>query len=168
MAVAPTAWVTLGRIAGVFGVEGWLRVHSFTDPRSAILTQHRWWLGSGVRREWEVVAGRRHGVGIVANLSGVADREAARELIGSEVAVPRSSLPPVDGYYQADLVGLAVRNREGVELGRVSGFIATPAHDVIVVEDGPRERLIPYAPGVYVDEVLLTEGVMLVDWNPKD
>jgi 16S rRNA processing protein RimM len=168
MPAAPEAWVTLGRIAGIYGVRGWLRVHSYTDPRAGILDYPRWWLGEGERREYELTEGRRQGAGVVASLAGVGDREAARSLIGAQIAVPRGLLPPTDGYYQADLIGLAVENRDGVALGRVSGFIATGTHDVVVIEDGTRERLIPYAPGIYVDRVTLAERRMVVDWNPED
>lgn len=168
MPAAPEAWITLGRIAGIYGVRGWLRVHSYTDPRAGILDYSRWWLGDGERHEYELAGGRRQGAGVVANLAGVADRDAARALIGARIAVPRRLLPPTDGYYQADLIGLAVENREGVALGRISGFIATGAHDVVVVEDGTRERLIPYAPGRYVERIDLDEERMVVDWHPED
>lgn len=168
MATTPPTWVSLGRISGIFGVAGWIRVHSFTDPREAILRQPCWWIGSEERRERAVLSGRPQGAGIVASLAGVEDRESARGLIGAEIAVPRARLPRIEGYYQADLIGLEVENREGIVLGRIARFIATPVHDVIVVEDGVRERLIPFAPGVYVDKVVPVEGVVVVDWNPED
>lgn len=168
MLAAPEAWVTLGRIAGIYGVRGWLRVRSYTDPREGILDYPRWWLGDGERREYEVTGGHRQGAGVVANLAGVVDREAARTLIGAKIAVPRSLLPPTDGYYQADLIGLAVENRDGVALGHISGFVATGGYDVVVVEDGSRERLIPFAPGHYVERISLDEGRMVVDWHPED
>ena len=162
-------WVTLGRIAGVFGVQGWVRVFSHTEPRAGILDYPRWWLdGAEGRREYELARGRAHGAGVVANLAGVTDREAARALLNAEISVPRSALPPTEEYYWADLIGLAVENRAGVVLGRIAGFVQTGGHDVIVVKEGERERLIPYAPGVYVDGISLAEQRMVVDWNADD
>ncbi|MGH8225310.1 MAG: ribosome maturation factor RimM, partial [Gammaproteobacteria bacterium] len=61
-----------------------------------------------------------------------------------------------------------VENRDGVALGCIAGHIETGGHDVIVVNDGERERLIPYAPGVYVDNISLAERRMVVDWNADD
>lgn len=162
-------WITLGRVAGAYGVRGWLRIVSHTDPRAGILEFPRWWLSAGgSRREYALIEGRQHRSGVVARLAGIEDRDAARALLDEEIEVPRSALAPTEGYYWADLIGLAVENRDGVALGRIAGWIETGGHDVIVVEDGGRERLIPYAPGVYVDEVSLERGRMVVDWNPED
>ncbi len=163
------AWITLGRIAGAYGVRGWLRIASHTEPRAGILDYPRWWLAAGEsRRECELIEGRQHRNGVAAKLAGIDDRDAARAWLDAEIVVPRSELAPIEGYYWADLIGLAVENREGVALGRIAGCIETGGHDVIVVKDGARERLIPYAPGVYVDEVALDDGRMVVDWDPED
>ncbi len=165
----PEAWVVLGRIAGVYGVRGWLRIFSHTEPREGILQYPVWWLGEpGKREERQLVTGRVHGRGVVAQLEGVTDRDQALALIGTEIAVPRSALADDEGYYWTDLVGLEVRNREGIVLGRITGHIPTGANDVMVVHDGARERLIPWAPGRTVDEVHLDKGWMQVDWHPED
>ncbi|MGH8272558.1 MAG: ribosome maturation factor RimM, partial [Gammaproteobacteria bacterium] len=143
------AWITLGRIAGAYGVRGWLRIASYAEPRAGILDYPRWWLTTdGSRREYELIEGRRHRDGVVAKLAGIDDRDGARVWLGAEITVPRRALAPTEGYYWADLIGLAVENRDGVALGCIAGHIETGGHDVIVVNDGERERLIPYAPGV--------------------
>lgn len=166
---SPQAWVVLGRIAGVYGVRGWLRIFSHTEPRDGILNYPAWWLGEpGKREKRRLVTGRVHGRGVVASLEGVTDRDQALALIGTQIAVPRTELPDDGGYYWTDLVGLAVRNREGTELGRISGHISTGANDVMVVDDGTRERLIPWAPGRTVDAVQMDEGWVQVDWHPED
>lgn len=153
----------------MYGVRGWLRIYSHTEPRAGILDYPRWWLGKdGDRREHALVEGRAHGRGVVAHLEGIEDRDRALALIGTEIAVPRSELPEGEGHYWADLVGLAVKNRDDVALGRISGHIDTGAHDVMVVRDGKRERLIPWAPGRTVVEVNEDEGWVRVDWHPED
>lgn len=157
--------MTLGKISGLFGVEGMVKVFSYTGQRGGILDYPRWWLGKQ-RREVAVLEGRSQGKTIVARLEGVTDREEARALIGQEVAVPLEMLPlPAPGeFYWADLVGLAVVNRQGQHLGTVTGFLETGAHDVLVTRDGALERLIPYADGVVVG-VDKAAGRIEVDWQ---
>lgn len=171
--VARERWANLGRVSGIFGVRGWVRVFSFCEPRTGILDYARWWLGpEGERREYALIEGRAQGAGVVAKLEGVDDRDAAREHMDLEIAVPRSALAESEEYYWTDLIGLAVENREAVKLGRITGFMETGGHDVMVVADvvanERRERLIPWAPGVYVDRVALEAGRIIVDWHPDD
>lgn len=161
--------MVLGRIAGVYGVRGWVRIFSYTEPRAGILSYPKWWLGEADDRHEQTPAeGRTHGHGVVARLEGITDRDQALALIGTWIAVPRSELAEGEGYYWVDLVGLAVRNCDGVALGRISGHIATGVHDVMVVDDGTRERLIPWVLGRTVVEVHRNEGWVQVDWHPED
>jgi 16S rRNA processing protein RimM len=160
--------VLLGRIVGVFGVDGWVKLHSFTEPRDNVLRYRPWILrGPAGERRVEQPQGRAQGKGVVARLDGVDDRDAATALVGTEIWVPRDALPkPRQGeYYWADLEGLAVRTVDGVDLGRVSHLFATGANDVMVVQGG-RERLIPFVPGRQVVKVDLEAGLIEVDWDP--
>ncbi|MFO7857626.1 MAG: ribosome maturation factor RimM [Ectothiorhodospiraceae bacterium] len=160
--------VILGRISGLFGVAGWVRVYSYTDPRENILKYPEWQLGlSDGWRQWRMTDGRRQGKAVVARLDGVDDRDQARALIGSEIAIPRSALPPAaEGeYYWADLQGLRVYNTDGRDFGVVTRLMETGANDVLVVE-GERERLIPMVPGAYVVRVEPGSGFLEVDWDP--
>ncbi len=162
--------VTLGRISGVFGVRGWIKVFSFTDPRGNVTDYAQWqlWRDGAPWRTVQVLEGGQHGKTVIARLAGVEDRDAAVELIDSEIRVPRGALPPPDSgeYYWADLEGLAVVTREGVDLGRVERMLETPAHDVLVIQ-GERERLVPFVQGPYVLEVNLDAGRITVDWDPE-
>jgi 16S rRNA processing protein RimM len=158
--------VTLGRIVGLFGVCGWVKVYSDTRPPEAILTYSPWRVGKGAAfRELKLAEGRPHGRGIVARLEGCTDRDAAAKLVGSEVAVELSQLPPPKQgeYYWAQLEGLKVVNLEGQELGTVSHLFETGANDVLVVKDN-RERLIPYTRDA-IRNVDLDAGVLQVDWD---
>jgi 16S rRNA processing protein RimM len=161
--------VLLGRIVGVFGVEGWVKVHSYTEPRENILRYRPWRLRQGdAERVIEKPQGRVHGKGLVAKLTGIDDRDAAAALSGSEVWIARDALPkPRRGeYYWADLEGLEVITGDGTALGRVSHLFATGANDVLVVR-GERERLIPFLPGAVVTDVDLDAGLIRVDWDPE-
>jgi 16S rRNA processing protein RimM len=159
--------LTVGRIVGLHGVDGWVKVESWTEPRLRIFSYQPWRL-TLAGSEFEVAAAQGHeqGKGMVAKLPGCDDRDAAAKLVGAMIQVPRSALPkPKRGeYYWTDLEGLAVVTVEGVDLGKVSHLFATGANDVLVVS-GERERLIPFVTGQFVKEVDLDAGRITVDWD---
>lgn len=163
--------VPLGWISGVFGVQGWVKVHSDTEPREEILEYGPWRLRQedGAWREFRVMDGRRHGQTVVARLEGIEDRSEARALNGALIAVERKRLPPPgEGeYYWTDLEGLEVETLDGQRLGRVSKLFRTGANDVMVVE-GDRQRLVPFVLETFVRQVDFDAGVIRVDWNPED
>lgn len=164
--------IILGRVAGIHGINGWIKVISYTRPRENILDYGQWWIGQhGEWRLFDRTGGRPQGKGLVAALAGVTERDTARELVGAEIAVERSVLPdPAPGeYYWYDLIGLQVQQASGDILGRITALQETGASDVLVVQqaDGKQE-LIPYVPGHYILDVDLDAGTMTVDWPMED
>lgn len=158
--------MTLGRIVGLFGVRGWVKVYSDTRPPEAILTYGPWRIGKGEEfRELKLAEGRPHGRGIVVRLEGCTDRDQAATLVGNDIAVEAAQLPPTrkGEYYWAQLEGLKVVNLAGQELGIVSHLFETGSNDVLVVQD-ERERLIPYTRDA-IRDVDLDAGVLRVDWD---
>jgi len=159
--------VRLGQISGVHGVQGWVKVMSFTEPRTNLLDYRDWLLTSdGTNRSVRVEAGQESGKRLIAKIAGVDDRDAARELIGAMIGVPRSALPPLapDEYYWADLEGLAVMNVDGQRLGAVSRVMATGANDVLIL-DGSDRKLIPFVANTIVQRVDIAAGEIIVDWD---
>ena len=168
-----TRHVLLGRIVGVHGVRGAVKLESFTEPRVAIFGYKPWLLEREPDKFEEIadVQGHAQGKGIVATLAGIGDRDAAAELIGANIFVLRRSLPePADDEcYQTDLEGLQVLNVAGESLGRVSHLFDNGAHQVLVTRDeAGRQRLIPYVVDVYVKSVDLDAGRIVVDWHKDD
>jgi 16S rRNA processing protein RimM len=162
--------VRVGRIVGLYGVQGWVKLESWTEPRIRIFDYQPWLLSApGVEVEMRGVQGRAQGKGLVARLPGVDDRDQATALVGSEITVARELLPPPgkDEYYWTDLEGLEVVTVNNEALGRISHLFATGANDVMVVRDGQRDRLIPFVQGPYVHSVDLSAGRMVVDWDPE-
>lgn len=160
----------MGKICGLFGVRGWVKIHSYASPIENILRYSPWQVRVGdAWKTLEVTGGRRHGKGVVAHFDGYDDRDGVRELVGADVAVERAQLgaPGENEYFWADLIGATVVNRDGVELGRVDHLIETGANDVLVVH-GRRETLIPFVIGRYVMEVDLTRERIVVDWVEGD
>ena len=171
MRVAPetaNSWVVMGRITGLFGVQGWLKVFSYTDPRSAITDYEPLYLRKGDQwQAYPVQDSRVQGKGIIIKFLGCDDRNAAAELVGRDIAVRRDQLPALapDEYYWSDLQGLRVVTTDAVELGRVDHLFATGANDVMVVK-GERERLMPFLRGDVVKRIDLEQAVIVVDWDP--
>ncbi|MBL6748998.1 MAG: ribosome maturation factor RimM [Nevskia sp.] len=166
--------VTLGRIAGVYGIRGWVKVQSFTRPVGNLLDFPRWWIQARQPYEARLLEGRVHGGGIVAQLGDaagapIADRDAALALVGAEVQVERSAMPepPAGSYYWSDLVGMEVASAGGAPLGRVTGLLENGAQDVLVVQEGDRERLIPFVHGAIIRSIDLPARRIVADWEPE-
>ena len=172
-----TRRVTLGRVAGAYGVKGWLKVISFTRPERNILKYSQWWISRGEDAEGyeaQLLEGRVHGRGLVAQISGrdglpVTDRSVSESLIGSEIQVERSALPPTrEGeYYWHDLIGLKVQSEQGDALGEVTEVTSNGAQDILVVQDAETERLIPFVQGPIIKSVDLDQRVIVADWLPE-
>ena len=161
--------VLMGRVVGVFGVRGWLKIESYSEPRDRLFSYRPWLIGrAGALREVVPAELREQGKNVVVRLPGCDTVEQAQELLGEEIWVPRASLPapPPGEYYWADLEGLFVVTSEGVQLGRISHMIDTGANDVMVVR-GERERLLPFTPGHAVVSVDIEAGRVVVDWDPE-
>jgi len=158
--------LVLGHVSSVYGVRGWVKVFSETEPRDNILTYRVWYLGPS-HSPCTLVEGRRHGKGLVARLEGCEDRDRAASLVGQQIAVRRDQLPPLrpDELYWADLEGLTVETLDGTPLGRVDHLFATAANDVLVVK-GDRDRLLPFVRDRVVKDVSLELGRIRVDWDP--
>jgi len=168
--------IIIGQVSGVFGVHGWVKIFSHTEPRDNILQYDPWLLkDKNGFRPVNLIKGRKQGKTIVAQLKGVDDREKAHSLIGTDIAIEPSQLKEhnENNFYWRDLQGLKVVGINGVTFGTVSQMMATGANDVIVVkleEDlakakGEKEMLIPYLMDRVVKKVDLEEGLIEVDWD---
>lgn len=159
----------LGRVAAPHGVKGWVKIQIFGETAETLLRQPHWWLSR--KAGWSalaVVESRAHGNTVLAKLEGVETREAAADLKGSEVAVPRDRLPPAAAgeYYWTDLEGMEVLNREGQHLGTVDSLFTNGAQSVLVVRSvgGEGEWLIPFV-AAFVDGVDEATRRIRVDWQ---
>lgn len=169
MAKSTDELLELGKISGVYGVKGWVKVHSYTDPREQIVEYGVWQVKQkGAWREVELESGQRQGKTVIARLKGIDDRDQAMLLMGSVIAIHPQQLGELqnDEYYWHDLEGMQVINEQGVELGTVSHMVETGANDVMVVA-GERERLIPFTQGHAVIQVDLPGRVIKVDWDAE-
>jgi 16S rRNA processing protein RimM len=161
--------ITIGKISGVFGIKGWVKVFSYTDPMENILTYSPWLLKKGSQTKTiDVIDGHLQGKTITAQLSGIDDRDQAAFLMGWDIFISPEQLPAAaEGeYYWSDLIGLNVETIAGIQLGVVDGLLETGANDVIIVH-GERERVIPFILGQTVINIDLDVGKMIVEWDSE-
>lgn len=162
----------LGRVAAPFGVRGWVRVQSYTDPPDSLLQYRDWRLRAPGGDEAEaaprrVLQSQWDGHALRVAFDGVADRDAAEALREWEILIERAALPEAAPreYYREDLLGFTVRNAEGVVLGSLQHFLSTPGSPVMVVK-GEREYAVPAVPP-HLRRVDLEQRLIEVDW-PAD
>jgi 16S rRNA processing protein RimM len=155
--------VIVGQIRGLYGVRGWVKVYSFTDPITNLINYSPWFVNQKIL---VVSQAKAHGKGIIAQFESINDRDEAASLLGAEIAIDREQLPTtaIDEFYWHDLIGLTVINHEGITLGKVDSLIATGANDVLVVS-GECERLIPFVINHVILEVNLVQALMRVNWD---
>lgn len=162
--------VVVGRVVGVFGIKGWVKVISHTRPPENLLRFEPWLLRaeSGWQR-CRVVERGRSGGALTVRLDAAGTRTEAQELVGRDIAVDRAQLPPLPHgqYYWSDLVGMRVVSAAGREFGHVAGLLETGANDVLEVKGAEGRFLIPFVPGRVVENVDLAAGVIRVDWDPE-
>lgn len=160
--------VDVGKISGVFGVKGWLKIFSYTSPKENILNYSPWLLKKGGEvKTVEVVDGNLQGGGVIAQIKGVNDRNQAETLLGYEIFIRREQLPATSEgeYYWSDLIGLEVETTDGVALGVVDSLLETGANDVLIVK-GERERAVPFIKDQVIVEIDREAGRIVVDWDP--
>ncbi len=166
-------WIVVGRFTSPYGIKGWLKLLSHTEPMENIAEYEPIWVSDG--NAWKPLLLDKvqfHGKGLVAKIAGCDDRTQAEQYIGREIAIKPEQLPALPGgeYYWSQLEGLSVYNREGLFLGNIDHMLETGANDVIVVKPATgsideRERLIPYVPEHHVLSVSLADRRVVVDWD---
>lgn len=123
--MVPKDLIELGVVRGAYGLKGWVRVAPFADDGTVLESVHRWWLLGRSEPQQLVTQGvKRHADSIVAKWEACDSKEVADALKGAKIAVSRSEFPVAgEGeHYLSDVVGRRVVNRQGVELGTVSGL----------------------------------------------
>ncbi|OUR82490.1 ribosome maturation factor RimM [Cycloclasticus sp. 46_120_T64] len=167
LATEDSSWLKLGKISGVFGVKGWLKIYANTDKKEDILSYQPWYVERNkVRQAVKLKAGKPHGKTVIALFEGIDDRNEAELWVGCDIYMSVEQLPKLrkNEYYWSDLIGLKVVSINGDDFGTIDHMLETGANDVIVAK-GDRERLIPFVFEQVVKSVDLDGGTMLVDWD---
>ena len=173
--------VLVGYIAGSYGVQGWLKVASYTRPVDNILTYKSWSLSDG-KDDFVVNVDqcKLHGKSLLVHISGCDDRTVAQRYRGCSISVFLNELPAlgVDEVYWHQLEGLKVvvvskePDLQEVNLGKVNYLMDTGANDVLVVGATPesvdkKERLVPWLMDIVIVKVDFKDQTIWVDWDPE-
>lgn len=161
-------YVTVGRVGRVYGVHGFVTIHSFTEPQSQILSYQPWVLGDGnTWRNLKVAQVEETSKHTLVQFEGYHNPEQSRLLTGLWLAVPRDRLPaPAKGeYYWADLMGLQVYTTTDEPLGTIVDIFSTGAHPILVLQ-GDKERMIPFVTGDIITAVDLKHKRLTANWDP--
>jgi 16S rRNA processing protein RimM len=163
----PEKRVCVGAIAGAHGVQGAVRIKSFTADPNDVARYGPLEDEAGERRFSLRLAGSAKGV-VIARLKGVADRNQAEALRGLRLYLPRAALPPTadEEYYHADLIGLEAALADGTLIGRVRAVHDFGAGDTLEIERpaGP-PAMVPFTRAI-VPVVDLGAGRLVLDPPP--
>ena len=159
--------VVMGKVLVPYGINGWVKVYSFTEKLESFLTYKKLFLSKDQKNWLEIKVKdiKVHGKSIIAKFSEIADRTQADSYRNYLIGVPKDCLPQLneDEYYWNDIIGFEVLNLQNFSFGLVDTYIETGANDVIVVK-GDRERLIPYT-SMTVLKVDTIKDKIIVDWD---
>lgn len=176
----PMAWpddlILVGYVLDAWGTQGWIKIAPQSSEPAALLKTRKWWMQSPQGRALQqtqvtVRLSRRHSQFLVALLEGTTTRTQAEALKGWTIHARREDFPPPrDGeYYWVDLIGCSTYNREGLELGTVTGLLDSGAQSILqletIVGGNKRERLIPFV-DAYIIEVDIPARRIIADWQP--
>lgn len=172
--------IIVGQFGSPYGIQGWIKVKSFTSPVQNILKYRPWKVcvspagfQSSSGQAWQELPlnatqflANNH---LIVQIEGCTSPEAVRRYSGLQIAVDSDLLPklPVGEFYWSQLMGLQVFTVEGVELGWVDHLLETGSNDVLVVKNDKKIRMIPYLPKRVVQSVDLDSKKIVVDWDPE-
>ncbi len=156
--------VCLGKIVGVHGIKGEVKVKSYTVVDKDIASYGALEDKTAAKHFNLKVTGHSKDL-LRVKILGVEDRTMAETLIGTELYAPRGVLPEIkaeEEYYEADLVGLKVLDAEKKEVAKVTGFYNFGAGDILEIKlKSGRSEMLPFNKG-YVPEINLEEGYIIV------
>lgn len=162
--------IILGHLASAHGVNGWIKIHSFTEPNTNILKYNPWHLSTKTGYEViDVEETRVQGPYLAAKLKGCDDRETAKSWTGRNIAIPREALPECgpEEFYWTDLEGLTVKHKNGAILGKIDGLMEAGAKDIMLIT-GDKLWQIPFILHETVMNVDLEAGEIIVDWEEDE
>lgn len=151
--------ILIGKIVGVHGVKGNIKVYPYTESLSLFIPGCSIFLGDSMEltKAYILQSAKAHGKVILVSLQGITDRDSVKKLFGSNLYIKKTNLPENEegSYYWFDLLGLSVFTGGKVFIGRIDSIIPTGSNDVYVVKNTDKgndfEVLIPAIESVVTD-----------------
>ncbi|OGQ35982.1 MAG: 16S rRNA processing protein RimM [Deltaproteobacteria bacterium RIFCSPHIGHO2_12_FULL_43_9] len=155
--------VPIGRISRAHGIKGEVLLKTFSYPSPTVEKAEILYLPGPKPFPLKIVSRRIVPHGYLIFFDGVDSREKAEELKGQELSCHPEDMPGLedDEYYGYQLIGLKVCTSTE-EIGVVKEVISPSGQDLLVVQGGEREYLIPAVPEIIVD-VDLDDGIVSID-----
>jgi 16S rRNA processing protein RimM len=166
--------IVIGKFGAVYGIKGWLKIHSYTDDPEGIFKYKPLLMKlKGQFQSVNVADWKRHTNSFVGKIVGFDAREDAQTLVGLELFIDPSKLPQMEeNFYWRDLIGCQVNTGNGYSLGVVTDMMETGSNDVLVVKAnsndafGQKERLVPFIEQQVISNVDITSKLIIVNWQP--
>jgi len=174
----PPDLIELGRVVSAFGVQGWLKIKPYSAQPEVLLGAQTWWLKppeavQSAHQPYVVHSSREHSGFLLAQLDGVADRDAAHALKNHSVWVSRAAFPQADdqSWYWVDLIGCALLGEQDDQpalLGTVVEVSDNGAHALLHVRPEAAASksatlLVPFV-AAHVLDVDLTARRITTNW----
>jgi 16S rRNA processing protein RimM len=160
--------LTVGQIGKTYGIKGWVKIHSFTQPESNILNYAPWFV-SFRDEQLSLESCKQQGCFLIGKIAGYDTPEEVKKLVNSSIIILKTQLPVLKNteYYWADLIDLDVYNLEHCYLGKIDSFFETGANDVMVIIniENKKKLMIPYVIDKIIKTIDLTQKQMIVDWQ---
>ena len=144
--------LVIGKITGVHGLKGNLKVWSFAESLDTFGKGRQIWLRSEQEEQgklFTILHSSARKKGVLICLDQVDTVNLAEALIGREILISKDQLTQIedDTWYWQDLYGMTVIDHVLGKLGTIDRIFPTNAHDILVVTDktasGESEVLIP-------------------------
>lgn len=163
-----TEWVSLAKVGRPFGVKGWVHVHPINDMPDLLLSLESVNLlyPNGKQEDIQIKASKAHGVSLVMNFEGPADRDIVKRFTNAMVRIRHEDLPSLaEGeYYWVDMVGCDVHDAQGQQIGVVDHFFETGAHQVIAIMQDQTTVCAPFIMNDTVVSIDLESRRIVMDW----
>lgn len=167
--------VTIGRIGGVYGVLGWVKIIAFTEKSDSVFSYTPWFIY--LKFVWTLIYVEKWTLlnkYYIAKIQDISDRESAKLLVHCCIVTDIKQFPCLknDEYYCRDLIGCKVIDLCGEYLGCVINIIETTANDVLVIKINKKnsfytkkECLIPFVQNKVIKTVNISDRIIIVDWD---
>ena len=161
--------INIGKVIGLHGVKGWLKILSFSSPPENIFNYKSLIISNKyINQIFHIEDSRKQGKKILIKLDNIDDRTSAESLKESDIYIQRSDLPQLseDTYYWEDLLGFNVFNQNNIKIGNVDSFIETGSNDVLIVKTRKNKNiLIPFIMNKSIKVVNIESHYITVDWE---